>query len=35
MVMRGLLVVLACIVLAQSHIYASDSKITYDYDGDP
>ena len=33
--MKGLLVVLGCITLIQSHIYASDSKITYDYDGDP
>lgn len=33
--MKSLILLLICLCLTQSHIYSSDSKITYDFDGSP
>ena len=33
--MKVIIIFLLCFCVTYSHIYASDSKITYDYDGNP
>ena len=33
--MKCLILLLLCLLSCHSHIYSSDSRVTYDYDGNP